>query len=158
MAAAGKGPGVRFPPPFLFAGGFLISWLLDRRLPFLIAGSGPSRVQTGFGLVMLGIGLAFMFSGLGTFVRQRTAVIPHKPARLLVQTGPYRRSRNPMYVGLTWAYVGVSLMLNWAWPLVLLPFVLIALTTFVIHREERYLREAFGTAYEDYCRRVPRWL
>jgi protein-S-isoprenylcysteine O-methyltransferase Ste14 len=153
-----RGPGVRFPPPVLFAGGFLIAWLLDLWLPFRIDGAGPSRVETGVGVFMLAVGLALMFSGLGTFVRQRTAVIPHRPARVLVRTGPYRFTRNPMYLGLTWGYVGLSLTTNWAWPIALLPAVLIALTTLVIRREEHYLREAFGAAYDDYCRQVRRWL
>jgi len=48
--------------------------------------------------------------------------------------------------------------MNWAWPLLLLPLVLMVLSTAVIQREERYLRSAFGPDYDDYCRRVRRWL
>ena len=153
-----KGPGVRFPPPFIFVGGFGAAWLLQRQVSFEISGSGPFPGQEIVGAGLIAGGLVFMGSGLGTFLRQRTAVIPHRPARLLVRTGPYRFTRNPMYVGLTFAYAGLAVALNWAWPLLLLPAVLILLTTLVIRREERYLRGAFGVEYENYCRHVRRWL
>jgi len=158
MSDVDRGPGVRFPPPFIFAGGFLLAWLLQRRVAFDISGGGPSAVQTVIGTVLLIAGLAWMASGLVTFGAKRTAVIPHRPARLLVQSGPYRFTRNPMYVGRACAYVGLSIVLNWVWPLILLPVVLIVLTTAVIRREETYLRAAFGADYEAYCRRVRRWL
>jgi protein-S-isoprenylcysteine O-methyltransferase Ste14 len=153
-----RGPDVRFPPPFLFAAGFLVAWLLHRRVPFEIAGAGGGLVQGALGAVGFGLGLALMCAGFWTFMQNRTPVIPHRPARLLVRRGPYRFTRNPMYLGLTFAYVGLALLINWAWPLVLLPLVLIALTTFVIAREERYLRSAFGTDYDAYCQQVRRWL
>jgi len=85
-------------------------------------------------------------------------VIPMSPARAIVVTGPYRFTRNPMYVGLTVAYVGIALLVNMAWPLLTLPAVLIALRLFVIAREERHLRQAFPEAYAAYCARVRRWL
>ena len=79
-----------------------------------------------------------------TFWRARTAIIPHRPASRLVRHGPYRFTRNPMYVGLTGLYTGLALIFNVGWPLVLLPLVLVVLWGVVIQREERYLRAAFG--------------
>jgi protein-S-isoprenylcysteine O-methyltransferase Ste14 len=153
-----RGPGVPFPPPFLFAGGFLVAWLLQRRLPFDVDRDGAGFVQSTIGLAALVAGLAFMASGIGTFGRHRTTLIPNRPARTLVRTGPYRFTRNPMYVGLTAAYIGLTLLINWAWPLVLLPVVLVLLTTLVIRREEQYLRAAFGAEYDAYCGQVRRWI
>jgi protein-S-isoprenylcysteine O-methyltransferase Ste14 len=98
-----------------------------------------------------------MYTGIATFARARTAIYPNQPARALVTTGPYRFSRNPMYLGLTAAYFGLALVLNWAWPLVLLPVVLGALSALVIDREERHLASSFGTAYTEYRRHVRRW-
>jgi protein-S-isoprenylcysteine O-methyltransferase Ste14 len=158
MANLERGPGVRFPPPFIFAAGFLVAWLLQTRVAFDIAGAGPGLAQQVIGTVLLACGLASMLSGLVTFGRKGTPIIPNRPARTLVQAGPYRYTRNPMYVGLTAAYLGLSIVMNWAWPLVLLPVVLLVLTTAVIHREEAHLRAVFGSDYEDYCRRVRRWL
>jgi protein-S-isoprenylcysteine O-methyltransferase Ste14 len=153
-----RGPGVRFPPPFVFVGGYLVAWLLHMQMGFEIDGEGPRTAQILVGVAAMAIGGAVMFWGLATFLRFRTSVIPDRPARTLVVSGPYRVSRNPMYLGLTSLYVGLALVTNAAWPLVLLPVVLILLTTTVIVHEERHLRDAFGTSYEDYCRRVRRWI
>jgi protein-S-isoprenylcysteine O-methyltransferase Ste14 len=153
-----RGPGVPFPPPLVFVAGWLIASLLDRRLEFLIVGNGPGSLQIGLGYAAMTLGLSVMLWGISTFLIARTAIYPASRARAFVITGPYRLSRNPMYVGLTQAYVGLALVLNRAWPLVLLPPVLLALRVFVIGREERYLLAEFGKAYEEYRRRVRRWI
>jgi protein-S-isoprenylcysteine O-methyltransferase Ste14 len=75
-----------------------------------------------------------------------------------VEAGPYSWSRNPQYVAFTAIYMGITLLLGTGWPLILLPLVIGATVAAVIAREERYMRTAFGADYEDYCRRVPRWL
>jgi protein-S-isoprenylcysteine O-methyltransferase Ste14 len=152
---------VRFPPPTLFAAGFVVGWLLDRRvmrLPLLRMGE-PVAAQLQF--VALGLcvfGLAFGGWALLTFFRARTAIIPDRPASRVVTTGPYRLSRNPMYLGLTVLYLGLSGLSDSWWPLVFLPMVLTALWFLVIRREERYLAAAFREEYADYRRRVRRWL
>jgi protein-S-isoprenylcysteine O-methyltransferase Ste14 len=63
-----------------------------------------------------------------------------------------------MYTGLTMQYIGVSVLLRTAWPLLLLPVVLLIVFRFVIQPEERYLTDAFGTEYAEWCARVRRWL
>ena len=152
-----SGPGVRFPPPLLFVAGLAGGWFLDRWLEFEIDGQGPGLVQTTIGAVLVLAGVGLVLAGVGALVRARTTVLPHRPARALVEHGPYRFTRNPMYAGLTTAYLGLAAVLNAAWPIVLLPLVLMALVRFVVAREERYLRAAFGPEYEEYCRRVPRF-
>jgi protein-S-isoprenylcysteine O-methyltransferase Ste14 len=93
-----------------------------------------------------------------TFRRARTAILPTRPASQLVDGGPYRFTRNPMYTGLTTAYVGAAALLDSVWPLLLLPLVLAALVRLVVRREEAYLRGAFGAEYAAYQARVRRWL
>ena len=103
-------------------------------------------------------GLSFVAWGLATFFQHRTAIMPHQPASRLVDSGPYRLSRNPMYVGMTTAYLGGVLVTNMFWPLLLLPLSLFGLTMLVIRREERYLADAFGEEYSAYRKRTRRWL
>lgn len=155
---ASQGPGVRCPPPLIFLGGLLASWGLDRRLAFDIDGSGRGLVQSVLGWALLGAGAAMLAWGLATLLRFRTTFHPDRPASHLVVSGPYRYSRNPIYVGMTAVYAGIALLANSAWPLLLLPAVLVILTTMVIGREERYLSKAFGGEYAGYCRRVRRWI
>ncbi len=81
-----------------------------------------------------------------------------KPTNALVSSGPFRFSRNPMYVGLTLLYLSISLILNTAWPLVFLPGALLLMQFGVIKREETYLEGLFGQDYRQYRARVRRWL
>jgi protein-S-isoprenylcysteine O-methyltransferase Ste14 len=158
MTTDARGPGVRFPPPFVFVAGWLLAWGLDTRIEFLIDGAGAGPVQIAIGAALASAGLCLMFWGLVTFIYARTPVVPTRPARDLVRGGPYRYSRNPMYLGFTGLYAGLALLTNSAWPLVLLPVVLLALTSLVIRREEAHLQRMFGSDYDDYCRRVRRWI
>ena len=153
-----KHPGVKFPPPFLFVAGLALGFLLDRcwPVPWIPASWGTYRFALGWGIVALGLGLGAW--GFITFLRARTAILPHHPASRLVYAGPYRYTRNPMYVGLTGGYLGIAVLIDSLWPLLFLPAVLAALYRFVIRREERYLTAEFGAAYEDYRRKVRRWL
>lgn len=149
--------GVRFPPPFLFMGGLVVGWLIDRYVRPLPLTRDPNVLVVP-ALLVIALGLVFMFSGVIAFHRAHTAIVPNLPASRLVQSGPYRFTRNPMYTGLTIASVGVAMLIDSAWPLILLPVVLLLLVRLVIRREEAYLRSAFGAEYEAYTARVRRWL
>ena len=151
-------PGVRFPPPLLFVAAFLAGWLTHRRWPAPVAPRGWQTPREAVGALLIVAGLALVLWALVTFRRHRTAVYPNRPASLVVHDGPYRRTRNPMYVSMTLVYLGVTLLVDSALPLVFLPFALLLLVRLVIAREERYLRSAFGEEYASYCQRVPRWL
>ncbi len=152
-----KGPDIRCPPPLIFLGGLLASWGLDRGLAFDIDGAGRGPVQSGLGWALLAAGAAMLAWGLATLLRSRTTFHPDRPASRLVISGPYRYSRNPIYAGTTAIYTSVAVLANSAWPLLLLPAVLVLVTTMVIGREERYLSQAFGEEYARYCGRVRRW-
>lgn len=106
----------------------------------------------------MGAGVILILWGMLTFVRARTAILPIRPASRIVDTGPYRLTRNPMYTGMSLVYLGAMLLLNWGWALVLFPVVLILLYRLVISREEAYLTAAFGEEYLAYCRKVRRWI
>ncbi len=146
-------PGVLVPPPAIFAAGFLTGLLLDRLLA-LPRFTPPPLV----GVLLIGLGAGLAVWAVTTFVRHRTAIIPHRPASRLVMAGPYRHSRNPMYLALTTAYLGLTLALGRWGPLLLLLPTLVTLVRMVIVREERYLAVRFATDYEAYRTRVGRWL
>ena len=151
-------PGVRFPPPLLFVAGFLIGWALSRKFPLPLLRGDAERIGEFAGFILIGFGLALTFWGLATFWSRRTGILPHRPASQIVRGGPYRFTRNPMYTGMTGAYIGLALLVGDAWPLLFLPFVLMLLVRLVIAREERYLASAFPGEYDAYRREVRRWL
>jgi protein-S-isoprenylcysteine O-methyltransferase Ste14 len=157
-AASSRGPGVRTPPPALYLIGFLAGLGLHRVVPgdvFPAGAMGALRVA-GWGAMAAGFALAA--SALVSFRRAGTTVAPVRESTTLVAYGPYRFTRNPMYVSLSLTYMGVALAVDRAWPLLFLPVVLLVIQWAVIRKEEEYLEERFGEAYESYRRRVPRWL
>lgn len=92
------------------------------------------------------------------FRRARTSPLPIKPTLVLVTNGPYRFSRNPMYLSLVLLYFGLALWLDIFWALVLVPIVIILVQYLAIMREERYLERKFGQQYLYYKACVRRWL
>ncbi len=151
-------PGVYFPPPLIFVAGFLLALALERWVVSLRLDERWRPVLTPAGWLLIALGVGLMAWAVLTFTRARTTVLPYRPASQVVSSGPFRFSRNPIYVADTLIYAGMSLLTRMAWPLVVLPFVLVALYALVIKREERYLGEAFGTEYAEYRRRVRRWV
>ena len=109
-------------------------------------------------MVPLAIGLLISMSALGIFKKSRTTTIPFETPKLLVLRGPYRFTRNPMYLGLTLVYIGVAARQGLLWPLAVLPLMIVYLNQVVIPLEERRLHEVFGEPYDEYCTRVRRWL
>jgi protein-S-isoprenylcysteine O-methyltransferase Ste14 len=92
------------------------------------------------------------------FRRAGTTPNPTQPTTALVVRGPYRFTRNPMYLSLAALYLGGALRLNSLWPLVLFPVVITLIEWRVIAREERYLEAKFGDAYRAYKAGVRRWI
>lgn len=150
--------GVRFPPPFLFVIGFVAGWALDRYWRALPLSRFAGSARAPFGWAALAVGVILAGWGMVTFKRAKTAINPHHGASQLVTHGPYRFTRNPMYTGLTIQYLGGSALIDSAWPIIVLPIVLLILIETVILREEMYLRDAFGVEYTGYVASVRRWL
>jgi protein-S-isoprenylcysteine O-methyltransferase Ste14 len=149
--------GVRFPPPFVFLLGLIAALLLNRSMRLSLVAPEPVWMfRTGIALILAGLALAAW--GMTTFRRHHTAIIPYHPATLVVSTGPYAFTRNPMYLGMTILYIGGGLLLDTLWAFMLLPVVVMIIDHAVIRREERYLSSAFGAAYDAYRARVRRWL
>jgi len=99
-----------------------------------------------------------MLAAAGLFRRLGTNVRPSQPTTLIATKGPYRWTRNPMYLGMALIYAGLAIGFDAPIALALLPLVLIAIQTQVIAREERYLEAKFGDDYRRYKAEVRRWL
>ena len=102
--------------------------------------------------------LFLMVGAFASFRNAKTSIIPNRPAAAIVTSGPFRITRNPMYVSMTLIYLGVTLWIDSIWPLVFLPIILFTVQRAVIAREERYLEAKFGEAYRGYKGRVRRWI
>jgi len=155
MTEAPDSPGVRVPPPALYALAVLVGYVVNRRWPLPIGGSVVVLV-VAWALTL--VWAALTVSSIGNFRRSRTSIVPIRPATALVISGPYRFTRNPMYVGLAALTVALGLFMNTWWPIVLLLPVVLVVRAFVIAPEERYLQRRFGQEYIAYSRRVRRWL
>lgn len=92
------------------------------------------------------------------FLRAGTGVRPFTPASALVRGGAYRFTRNPMYVGLVGVTLGVAIVLGTIAPAIVPPLFFVLLDRRFVRAEEVFLRQRFGDDYDQYCRRVRRWL
>ena len=144
------------PVPWVFVLVYLIGVAVEHVWPMHLIDQVPDLGAAGG--VVLAIGAVFAGWGLVTFWKARTTTVPGETSSQMVTWGPYRFTRNPMYVGLTIAYLGEALLLRQLWPVVLLPLVIAYVNWIVIPLEESKLREAFGEQYDQYRARVGRWV
>lgn len=150
-----SGADVHVPPPLVYAASLALAWAVDRLVPWRMPGSGWRR---GAGWPLVAAGQAMGAAGVTTFLGQGTSMIPGRPASALATTGPYMYTRNPMYLGLTVSYLGGSLLLGTWWAPLALPAIVAFVDRNVIRREEAYLRQRFGAAYEEYSKHTRRWI
>jgi len=147
--------GVKVPPPIvlivLILAGYLLQllWTLE-----LTNWTGWSAV----GWASIGVGVFILVAGWVQFFQAKTNIQPHKPASNLIQSGLYRFSRNPIYVSGLFLQLGIALLMNNLWIILLIPVSKFVFDRYIIAREEAYLERAFGAVYLDYKRSVRRWL
>jgi protein-S-isoprenylcysteine O-methyltransferase Ste14 len=146
-------------PPVLPASAIAIATALEWVVPLRFL-SEPSALgwQSWLGLIVAGAGFALGLSAVRAFRKAGTNVEPYKPAIKLVMDGPYKYSRNPIYVGFLAIYLGLSLMFSLEWGLILFPLLWFALDRMIVAPEEAYLRGRFGAMYESFLRQTRRWL
>lgn len=148
-------PGVVAPPPLIYAAALSVGLLANRGYPVPLLERPLNRI---LGLLLVAGGLVTGGSAIYTIRSAGSNENPYRPATTIVSGGPFRFTRNPMYVGFTLIYTGISAAANALPPLLLLPVVLHLVDRGVIRREERYLEEKFGETYLRYKRRVRRWV
>jgi protein-S-isoprenylcysteine O-methyltransferase Ste14 len=148
-------PGVMACPPLIFLGALGLGLLLDWLMPVQLFPPMPSRVL-GAGLCLAGGAVGIW--GSTTMRRAGTSMRPNRPVTALVTGGPFRFSRNPLYLSLTALYLGVTLLFDALWPLATFVPLLAVVHWKIVLREERYLEGKFGDEYRAYQARVRRWL
>ena len=149
------GPGVRIHPPVIYAISILSGIVLNNYWPQTMPYDIRGHLYGG-----IVIGLAILIAGFSIFEfhRANTDVRPDKPDSALIISGPYRYTRNPLYIVLTLVQITIALWFNNAWVLVLIIPSVIVITQYAITREECYLEKMFGQDYLDYKQHVRRWL
>lgn len=149
-------PATLLLPPLPYALALYAGWRLDRdwmALPFDLG-----RINALLSWPLIGAGLALFVWTLLTFHRHHTTVNPYQAASHLCTDGPFAYSRNPIYLGDWLIFIGISLHLATAWPLVFTPLVWALLRYGVIRHEEAHLISKFGRGYQKYKDQVRRWL
>jgi protein-S-isoprenylcysteine O-methyltransferase Ste14 len=147
---------VAIRPPIAWAlavlAGLAINWLMP--LPFV-----PATLPAGWlGAMVFSLALVLLAWAIATMTGAGSSVPTSLPTTTIVETGPYRFTRNPIYLGMCLGLVGLAIAFNSLWLLgALVPFALV-IRYGVVAREEVYLESKFGDAYRHYRARVRRWL
>jgi len=156
MADAADTANVKVRPPIVWAlavlAGLVLNWLMP--LPFI-----PATVPAAWlGAIVFALALALFAWAIVTMTGAGTNVPSKLPTTTIVDTGPFRFTRNPIYVGMVLGLIGLAIAFNSLWLLLMLvPFALL-IRYAVVAREETYLERKFGDVYRGYCSRVRRWL
>lgn len=153
VTAPDHGPGVRVPPPILVALILVLAWALRRLLPVPLGLAVPA-----LGNLVFVAALGLVLWAVLVLVRAGTDPRPDKPDKALVEGGPFRFSRNPVYLGFVLLVLGFALRWGDLWGWVAVAATQQALARLVIAREEPYLEARFGAAYTGYAARVRRWV
>ncbi len=146
---------VPVPPPLLFFGCLAAGFLLE----FL----SPSRPVgwPGYQAIAGGLVAVSGFLALGAFRALRkswTPFDPWRPTVMIIREGPFRYSRNPLYLALLLLLIAAALLAGSLWLILAVPVLLFLLDAFAIRPEEEYLERKFGDVYRDYKASVRRWI
>ncbi len=148
---------LRVPVPWVFVLTYLLGVALESARHGILS---PKRALASVivGGVLFVVGAVIAGWGLLIFHTAHTTTVPGQSSTKLVTWGPYRFTRNPMYLGLVLAYLGEAALLKQLWPVLVLPLTLAYLNWTVIPVEEAKLQEVFHEDYSKYRLQVRRWL
>lgn len=154
MAEEPETAGVIAFPPLVYGIPLAASLVADRllskkRLPPFVLRLSPALLATAVSIVL---------PAIKQFRKAGTAIDPYEETTAFIEDGPFAHTRNPLYLALTCAYIGIALAFRARAPLAVLPAVLWTMNIGVIDREEQYLERKFGEKYRAYKERVPRWI
>lgn len=143
-------------PPMLYASSVVVALLLEREVLPTSHGGGAGLLLLGLAAIVVGLGLDLATAW--AFRRAKTTIMPHRGASRLVVRGPFRLSRNPIYLGNMLLLVGLGLAFDNLWLIGLAVIAAVATQKLAIEREERHLEAKFGNEWRAYAARVRRWI
>ncbi|MEL6188772.1 MAG: isoprenylcysteine carboxylmethyltransferase family protein [Myxococcota bacterium] len=146
---------VAFPPPLVLGALLLVGGLLTWWLPLRLI---PTAIGVILGPLLILGGIFFMLAGIQTMEKAETGVRHADPSTALVEDGPFRYSRNPIYLGMALLMAGIGMAANSPWIVLLSGAFIWLLQWGVIGAEEEHMAKRFGPSYQGYKKRVRRWL
>jgi len=142
-------------PPLIYLGAIVLGLLLHFAWPARLV---PRAVSAPLGCIAVLVAVALFLYAVRTFRTAGTPVPGNRPTTTIVRTGPYRWSRNPIYLSFSLLQLGLAFWVNSLWLLVTLVPAVALMSLVVIPREERYLETRFPSDYLPYKASVRRWL
>jgi protein-S-isoprenylcysteine O-methyltransferase Ste14 len=150
------GAEVRIPPPIFYLVAVILGVALDWLWPLRFAPGSSLRIALGVAAVCGGV--AILLGAFTVFRRMGQHPDPRKPTPTIGRDGPYRFTRNPMYLGTSLVQLGLGIALANAWIVLLLVPVVLVIHYGAILPEERYLEKKFGDEYTSFKASVRRWI
>jgi len=148
-------PNVKIIPPLVYLAGLVIGFVANIWMSIKVV---PNSIAWILGGILIICGAVLTGSAVLKFKDVGTTVRPDRAASTLVIAGPYKITRNPMYLGLALVYLGIAIAGQSVWALILLPVVLIIIQRGAIEPEEAFLEKRFGATYVSYKEQVRRWI
>jgi protein-S-isoprenylcysteine O-methyltransferase Ste14 len=148
-------PSVKIIPPLVYLAGLVIGFLANIWMPITVV---SDLVAWAVGGILIICGAVLTGSALFKFKQVGTTVRPDCAPSALVTAGPYKVTRNPMYLGLAFVYLGIAIAGQSVWALILLPVVMLIVQRGAIEPEEAFLEKRFGAEYSSYKENVRRWI
>lgn len=146
---------MQLPPPLFFLAALFFGYSLDRVIRWHL----PNwAINSYLAVFFAALAVLIITSALWVFRRHNTTVIPYRKARTLLTSGPFRYSRNPLYLSFALLHIACALAQHSPGMLLTLPFAVWAIQHHVITQEEQALAALFGEQWQQYRRRVRRWL
>ena len=152
-------PPARLPwPPLLMAMTVVSGLALDKLAGAMMGDLPDNLFLRGTGGALIAAALALDIWCARTLARQETTILPHRVATSLVTGGPYRFSRNPIYIAHVTLVLGLGLIFAAPFIVALTPLLALGLQKLSIEPVERHLNEQFGADFRAYVAQTPRWL
>ena len=156
---ARRSPRIIALPPLVFAAAVLAGIALNSVAPAPFTPGGHAlAIRSVAGVLIVVVGASLARWAHRHFLRHATNALPWRPTNTLVPSGPYRFTRNPMYLGMAGILLGAAVYMGSITPFIVIPAFMALISERFIVPEEAKLEATFGRAYLDYKARVPRWL